>query len=349
MGFLSRLFGGSGDAPAAPVDPRMHAMVQRVQALYTRLKLAPQCEARLAKAIAPALAHIQTLVAGEPRTHEMNADAWSSDPYVRAYFAAAGDIGPALARSRALQRFFDEHPGARSAYAVMGMAMTERQTLGVGLVGEQTRTDVRQTTLGFSDHQIRLCAADEDSLREEVARRMVEQIAIEGLAKVAAFTSLREDLEQERALLAARLRLLEREGSGLKGVVGAGDASQEEEADPGELARVRAQAEENEQKLHALGPRSEVLSRQLGTVCDAFANARELLQMSVVQRRVDRMNVVVQDGVGDASQSQLLRLHVARVPGDPPQQRALAILHVKRADLPRGEAANLLDQAERLL
>lgn len=348
MGFLARLFGAGDGKESVPADSLVQPMVERVLALYTRLRLAPGCEKQLARAMAPALVHIRSLVAGDPRTHEANAAAWSDDHYMRAYFAAASDIGPALARSRALRTFFDEHPGADSAYAVMGMAMAERTSLGVALVGDQTRSDVRQTTLGFSDHHIRLCAADEDSLREEVTRRMVEQIAIEGLAKVAQYTSLREDLEQERSLLAARLRLLERDGTGLKGVISADDGAADE-TDPGELARVRTQAEENEQKLAALGPRSEILTRQLGTMCESFENAAELLQMSVVERRVDRMNIVVQDGVGDASQSQVLRLHVARVPGNPPQQRALAILHVKRADMPRGPEANLLDRAEQLL
>jgi len=348
MGLLDRLFGGAS-RQGTPADPRVPPLVERVQGLYTRLRLAPHCEARLAKAITPALAHLDTLVGGDPRTHETDASHWSTDPYLRAYFAAPDDIARALGKSSTLRAFFDENPGAADAYAVMGMAMTERETLGVALVEGQTRSDVRQTTLSFSDHHIRLCAADEHSLREEVTRRMIEQIAVEGLAKVAGFTSLREDLEQERALLAARLRQLEREGTGLRGVMSDDGTQDQAASDPGELARVRAQAEENEQKLQALGPRSEVLSRQLGTVCEGFEHAAELLNMSVIERRVDRMNGIVANGVGDASQSHPLRLHVARVPGNPPQQRALAILHVKRGDMPREVHTNLLDQAERML
>lgn len=341
MGLLGRLFGAK-DASRAPEDPRLRQMVARVLEMHARLRLAPRCEARLAAAMAPALAHISDLVAGVPRAHEATTAAWSGDPYVRAYFAAPDDIDQVLARSRALHGYFEAHPGADSAYTVLGMAMNERSTLGVARVGEQTRSDVAQTTLGFSDHHIRLCGADEDGLREEVTQRMVDQIAIEGLAKVAADTTLREDLEQERALLATRLRLLERQGTGMRGVVGTDESS-----DPGELARVQAEAEENEQRLQALGPRSEVLSRQLDTLCDAFANAAELLQVSTLKRRIDRMNVVVENGIGDEAGSQLLEFRVARVPGNPPQQRALAILKVARADMPR--AANLLDHAERLL
>ena len=341
MGLLDRLF-GRNEGERAPQDPRAQQMVARVLEMHTRLKLAPRCEARLAAAMHPALAHIGALLAGVPRAHQATPSAWSGDPYMRAYFAAAGDIDHVLGRSRALQAFFDETPSADTAFAVLGMAMNERRTLGVARVGDQTRADVPQTTLGFADHHIRLCAAGEDALREEVTHRMIDQLAIEGLSKVAADTTLREDLEQERALLATRLRLLERQGRGLRGVVGADDAS-----DAGELARVRAEAEENEQRLKELGPRSEMLSRQLDTLCDAFANATGLLQVSTVQRRIDRMNVVVEDGVGDADGSHVLEFRVARVPGNPPQQRALALLQVARADMPRG--VNLLDAAERLL
>ena len=341
MGLLGRLFGAGGtDRPAE--DPRLQQVLARVLEMHSRLRLAPRCEARLAAAMAPALAHIGELVAGVPRAHLANTAAWSTDPYVRAYFAAPADIDQVLARSRALHDYFEANAGAGSAYAVMGMTMTERNTLGVAQVDGQTRSDVPHTTLGFSDHLIRVCGADEAGLREEVTQRMMDQIAIEGLAKVAADTSLREDLEQEQALLATRLRLLERQGAGLRGMVGT-DAS----GDPGEIARVRAEAEQTEERLKALGPRSEVLSRQLDTLCDAFAKADELLQVSSLQRRVDRMNVVVQHGVGSEAESQVLEFRVARVPGNPPQQRALAILQVLRADLPR--AANLLDNADPLL
>ena len=342
MGLLDRLFGRK-DAGHAPQDPRAQQMVGRVLEMHARLKLAPRCEDRLAAAIDPALAHITALLEGVPRAHQATTSAWSGDPYMRAYFAAADDIDHVLARSRALQAFFDETPSADTAFAVLGMAMNERRTLGVARVGDQTRSDVAQTTLGFSDHHIRLCAADEDSLRNEVTHRMIDQIAIEGLSKVAADTTLREDLEQERVLLASRLRLLERQGRGLRGVVGGDDAG----GDAGELARVQAEAEENEQRLKELGPRSEILSRQLDTLCDAFADAAGLLQVSTVQRRIDRMNVVVEDGVGDADGSHVLEFRVARVPGNPPQQRVLALLQVARADMPRG--VNLLDAAERLL
>ncbi len=344
MGLIGRLFGAK-DKDRTPHDPRLRQMVERVVAMHSRLRLAPRCEARLAAAMAPALSHIGELVAGVPRAHQASTAAWSTDPYVRAYFAAPDDINHVLARSRALHDFFDANPGASTAYAVMGMTMNERNTLGVARVGEQTRSDVPQTTLGFSDHLIRLCGVDEDGLREEVTQRMIDQIAIEGLAKVAADTSLREDLEQERALLATRLRLLERQGAGLRGMVGADEPGGA--GDPGELARVRAEAEENERRLQALGPRSEVLSRQLDTLCSAFGNAGELLQVSSLTRRIDRMNVVVQHGVGDEAESHSLEFRVARVPGNPPQQRALAILKVARADLPH--AANLLDNADRLL
>jgi len=342
MGLLNRLFGKAED-DAAPHDPRAAQMVERVLAMHTRLRLAPRCEARLAAAMQPALAHLGALMAGVPRAHQANTGAWSSDPYMRAYFAAPEDIEHVLARSHALKAFFDEAPGATGAFAVMGMQMNERRTLGVARVGDQTRADVPQTTLGFSDHQIRLCGPDEDALREEVTCRMVDQLAIEGLSRVQADVELRKDLEQERALLAARLRLLARQGRGLGAVVGS-DAGP---GDAGELARVQAQADAIEDRLKALGPRSDVLTRQLDVLCEAFANAATLLQVSLVQRRIDRMNVVVDGEVGDHATSHLLEFRVARVPGDPPTTRALAIVQVARSEMPRG--VNLLDHAERLL
>lgn len=58
--------------------------------------------------------------------------------------------------------------------------MTERHVLGVAQEGNSTRHDVPQTTPYFGDHRVRICSDTEASLRAEIARRMVDQLALEG-------------------------------------------------------------------------------------------------------------------------------------------------------------------------
>jgi hypothetical protein len=304
------------------------------------LRLAQGHEARLRSAIAKSVAHLRELVGVFPAPHTVNAASWSTDPYIRAFFASADDIGTALSRSTDLRAFFEQAPGQSEAYAVLGMEMNERRTLGVARDGELTRSDVPQTTVSFSDHQVRICGASDDELKQEVVRRMVDELALEALAQIAADTSRRDVLDQERALLATRLRMLERQGTGMRSVVG-GDAM----GDAGELVRLRGQLEENERALEDMGSRSEALGRQLDSMCEVFADAGQRIHISPRRLRLSRMNVVLAEQSPEEAHD--LDLAIARVPGDPPRERAVALVRVFRSDVP--QPRNLLDDAARLL
>jgi hypothetical protein len=338
MGFFDRLFGSKRSD--AQRDEDVDQMVQRVIALSPRLRLAQGHQARLEAAVAKAAVHLRELVAAFPAPRKVSPASWSSDPYVRAFFAAADDIGPVLGRSEELRAFFDQQPGQQHAFAVVGMALTERRTLGVEQDGDVMRSDVAQTTLSFSDHQIRVCGPADEGLRQAIVHRMVDQLAIEALARISADSDRREVLEQERALLATRVRLLERQGAGMASFTGG-----EERGDAGEVERLRARLEENEKDLHAIGPRAEALQRQLDAVCEVFAEAGSKVRVTARRVRLSRMNVVLPEhGTehGDA-----LDLDTARVPGDPPRERAFALVRLSRNDVPKAE--NLLDLAERML
>jgi hypothetical protein len=107
------------------------------------------------------------------------------------------------------------------AFAVLGMAMTERRTFGVAQHGSTAYTDVQRTTVSFSDHRARVCANTEQTLREEIVRRVVNQLVLVALERMSSDMSRRGELEQERALLKTRLALLQRQGSGMSAVLGA--------------------------------------------------------------------------------------------------------------------------------
>jgi hypothetical protein len=315
-------------------------MVERVIALSPRLRMARGHEARLQSAVAKAARHLRELVEGFPAPRVLNAASWASDPYIRAFFGAADDIGPVLSRSTELFGFLDNEQGLREGFAVLGMAMSERRTLGVAQEGGITRSDVPQTTVSFSDHQIRICGPQDAGLRREIVFRMIDQLAIEALSRIAADSSRRDELDQERALLATRLRLIERQGTGMRSVLGGparGDAS--------DSARLRTQMEENDRELKSLGSRAETLDRQLGVMCEVFADASQLIHVTAKRLRLSRMNVVLPEHGEDEGHT--LDLEIARVPGDPPSERAFALVQVSRGDVPKGR--NLLDEAARLL
>jgi hypothetical protein len=339
MGLLARLLGRDepGDAPDHLLAGEI---MDRLLCLNPQLRLVRRHQDRLEPAIAVAIRHMNGIVAGAPPAREASAAVWSDDPYIHAFFAAPDDVARALSRSADLRAFFAQHPDVDEAYAVLGMAMTEKHTLGVALEGETMRRDVPQTTVSFSDHQVRMCGRTDQELRREIVRRMVDQLGLDGLARIAAGKSRRDILEQERALLRTRLQMLERQGVGMRSVLG-------HEAGPGavELAELQGQIADNEHRLASLGIRSEALEQELEQLCAILSEPGQHIYVENKRFRLDRMNVVLPDHSTQAGAA--LAIQIARVPTTPPQLRAFALVRFARgALLP---AASLLDEASRLL
>jgi hypothetical protein len=342
MGIFRRLRHGiRGGNPRRIEDAkRIAEAVERLTRLSPQLRLAKRYRSRLEPAVAVSLKYSDDLIASIPASREASAAAWSTDPYIHAFFAAPDDIAKAFSRSPELRAYFEENAGVDEAYAVLGMAMKERNTLGVALEGETMRRDVMQTTVSFSDYRVRICGRSEDDLRQELARRFVDQLGLEGLARIAADKSRRDLLEQERALLKTRLQLLERQGVGMRAVLG-GDAEEESE----ELERLQVQIEENEKNLDNLGIRSEALDRELGRLCEVLAVPRPHIYIANKNFRLNKMNVVL---AGNSTRDgENFTFQIARIPTTPPQMRAFTLVRFARKDLL--PAVNLLDEAARLL
>ena len=339
MGVLQWLRSRGADEPAAP-DDACAQKVQRVLELSPRLRLVRRHDTRLRFALTEAQRYLDRLVATLPAPRLASASTWGSDPCIHAYFGSADDVGLCLSRSSDLRSYFDQSPLSRDAYAVMGMEMSERRTLGVAMQGEVMRSDVAQTTLSFTDHQVRICADSEDALRREIVQRMLDQLVLEALAKVAADEFRRDMLEKERVLLATRLRLLERRGTGMRSMVG-GPGTE----DLAKRARLQAEMEENDRALADLGSRTESLGHQLDIVCERLVNASEYMKVSSRRVRLSRMNVVQPDEADEAGE--MIELHSARVPGDPPLERTFALVQVNAAELLK--TGQLLERASRMI
>ena len=338
MKWLDRLLGRETKGAAVPGE-LVREMSTRVIRLSPRLRLARGCDERLAKSLTVSLRYLDELLGAVRTPREASAEAWMQDPYIHAFFGAAAEVAPTLSRSSTLRGFFRRSAASQEACAVLGMEMTERTTLGVAMQDGATRSDVQQTILSFSDHQVRICAATEAELRQEVRRRMVDQLAIEGLALMADDEERREALGRERALLATRLQILQRQGRGMSSVHG-GD----EEPDELKVAKLREEMEANDLELEGLGSRAEALERQLDHVCQVLDAPQEHLRVQMRRVRLSRMNVVLPE---DDAQGDILELPLARVPGNPPRERALCLVRFARANFVAGPS--LSEEAARLL
>jgi hypothetical protein len=198
--------------------------------------------------------------------------------------------------------------------------------LGVALEGDAIRRDVVQRTVSFSDHQVRICGRSESELRQEIVSRLVDQLGLEGLARIEADKSRRDLLERERALLKTRLQLLKRQGIGIRSMFGNDDV-----AESGELGRLQAQIEENERSLNSLGIRSEALEHALNRVCEVLANPSQHIYVESKRFRLDRMNVVQLKDSAEPSED--ITIQIARIPTTPPRMRAFTLVRFAFGEL----------------
>jgi hypothetical protein len=341
MGFLRRLVRGPRGHDEGE-RPRVQGALERIVALNPHLRMARRYQARLEPAIAAAIKYLDGIAAAAGAPREASARAWAVDPYIHAFFAAPTDIAPALSRSNDLRAFFEQNPDAGEAYGVLGMAMLEKRILGVALEGETMRRDVVQETLSFSDHQVRICGRTEAGLREEIVRRLVEQLGLEGLARAVADRGRRGALEQERALLGTRMQLLERQGVGVRAMLGGeGDVA----GGSDELERLRQQIADNEAAVAGLGIRSDTLDRELDQLCAVLSEPSAHLYVESRRFRLNKMNVVLEEHSTEAGDD--ITFQVARIPTTPPMMRAFTLVRFARAELL--PATSLLDEAARLL
>ena len=316
---------------------RSRETVARVLAMNPRLKYARHYEEKLTRAVTSAHEYVDKLVASLPSPHEANADAWSSDPLIRAMFATREDLADAFSRSETLQTYFDREADQAAAYAVLGMSMIERHVLGVAMEGNSIRHDVPQTTLCFSDHRVSICSNSEASLRVEIGRRMIDQLALEGLASLS--TMQRNLARQSRELIEERVALLEQQGTGMRAVIGASLLP----AGSAEVERLQAQIDSNSATLAALRVPGRLADLEVKCVCDVMSSPSDHLFVASRRVRLDVMNVIQPDGVAAAHE---IECYFARVPGNPPITRTFALVRFPRKELlPAGLRIDLATRA----
>jgi hypothetical protein len=312
--------------PGSQKAARIDESIERILAIHPRLQMAPHYEQRLKPAVSASLQHIDGLLASLPSAHRAGAQAWSSDFHLRAFFATPDVLLEAFARAEELRSFFDRNPDAAEAYATLGMAMNERHFLGVELEGNDVRHDVPQTSLLFGDHRVRMCSRTETELRDEIGRRLMDQLVLEGIAKLT--NDHNKLLDEARSLLQARKTLLEQQGTGMRSVVG-GESADE----AGQLEHVQKQLEENARNLGEIRMPGKTYDLQLKGICDVLANPAVHLYVGSKRVRIDLMNVV-RDKEGSGCHE--IEFHFARIPGDPPRTRAFALVCFPRTELMPG-------------
>ena len=326
MGLFDRLFGRQ---PATAADPLLGKALDRtVEIVEPKLAFARDWRARLTPGVAAAIEFSRAAAQRMQQVHDLSPAAWGADPLVRAAFATGDSVTQALGRMREVQRYFRAPGAGDEAYAVLGMAFQTRKVLGAGLVGDQVRQEVERQQVSFADYRIRIIAANADEMRQATGIRVFNELLLAATRGLAQADERRQEINVSRAMLQARLRMLEaREGTLTEDLGGDG----EEGADPlAERAELQRRLDEMNATMAQYGAGTEGLDRQLEIVRDTLLSARELVHIDTHRLHLDSVNTVL-----DESQARgpVIEFEYLKAPK---MSRAFVPVRILRTDVPAG-------------
>lgn len=194
MGIFSGLTRWLG--PQAPLDEALRPAIERaVQTVDPLLKTVSGYERKLAPAVSHALAYCEELAGNVPGPVDVSSRTFSADPLVHALFAAPGDIGDMLGKSRELREFLVDpaHCDGDDFFALLGMRQREKAVSGMALQGEMLRVDVPQRLLYFADHTLGELGGDAETTRQRLKTAAFDGLAQGFAERVAALRKERED------------------------------------------------------------------------------------------------------------------------------------------------------------
>ena len=113
----------------------LQAIDKAVTLTNPRLKLVRSYQERLAPAVEISVRYIREIILDVPPPIPISAGLWSSEPELRAFFAAASDIPTSLGHSNNLRTLVEKFPSLEEIYLVLGMQISEQTVLGLSLEG----------------------------------------------------------------------------------------------------------------------------------------------------------------------------------------------------------------------
>lgn len=268
-------------ADAALADPIVERLVQ---ATDRRLASVSGYRQALRAPVLAARDRLAGMIARIPGPTEVSPRAWSEQQGLRPLFVKAEDAAAAWSRDQRVRAFFDGHP-ASDCFGMLALLQADRRVLAVVQQGESMQAEVARTTVSFGEPQVLAPAASEAGARAELVLRAMEYLAMRAMERVGAMRAGKRELEQERALLQAKLQLARRQGRGLGSMAAASGAG----ADAATLERDLARTVE---ALEQAASR-DLLPALLEELLSALERPEEHLTIEPCSLALDAMNFAV--------------------------------------------------------
>jgi hypothetical protein len=337
---VTTLFGGGtgadNEADRKLIEASIEAIVETVE---PRVRLRAGYQDKLAGGVRRTIAYLRSLAQQRFEPILLTRAAWSQDPRINAFFATADDVPACVGRSRELRAFFEDpqHSEVQEVYALLGMKKEERTVFAPRLEDGMLKQDVAQVAVSFSDHRLVAPSATLPELRLEVGRRIVARMAQMALERVVALDQKAADLQQRKAYLAARLRLLNLARDGMEGIV-------KDPATVGEqIKEIEGELKQTVDSYIEAKSSLATLDGYIAQIDAVLSHPEQHVTLTHTPLRINRMGIKVEQ----TSDEQASELMLAEFGIGDILRGAIAPVKVPRSELPPKE--DLIAQAERYL
>ncbi|MDM0047090.1 hypothetical protein QTH91_21540 [Variovorax dokdonensis] len=344
-GLFERVAGALfGSGRAAPDDEQERQLVGDmielvVETVEPRIRLQARYADKLAPCVRTTIAYLRELGSRPMAPVTLARAAWRDDPCVNAYFAAADDVPALLGRTRELRDYFSDpgHAAQESAFALLAMKYEERKVLAPRQRGDQVEHDVAQVTVSFSGHRLVAPADSLERTRLEVGHRLIKRLAHVALSRIVQQDMKASELNERKAWLAARLRLVKLASGSAVGLL---DDTPENRTQIAALERELKDTVHEYIEVKAGVATLDAFVRQIVSV---FSNPAQHVGLRQTPQHLTRLGVRVEgEYSGPVNDFVLTELDMGAG-----RSVAIAIAHCPRAEMPPEE--DLLAKAERFL
>jgi hypothetical protein len=163
--------------------------------------------------------HIEGLIASIPGPFSLSAGHWDEDPLIHALFEP-DEIRSLLHNCAELKSFFQKRGGQRRCTPHGNEKGTN--CFRTALEGEIIRRDVLQVAVEFYDHRLAAPVATEPESRRELLHRGLKVLATYALEEMMQIQSVREELTEQRRILAIKLKIQKTRERGFEGLLAGG-------------------------------------------------------------------------------------------------------------------------------
>lgn len=301
------------------------AVEQVIDAIDPRLRLVPGYKRKLQDEVAAALAYIGTLVDQVPGPLDVSRRTFVSNPHVNAFFATPDELQTTFSRSPEINAFFADADNSDEdeCCALLCADKQEKTVLGTELSCDTLRRDVMQTAVNFHGHKVLSPAANDALVRNGIKRCIFDGLVTHALRHIYMIKSSRQDLEDQRRILHARLRARQARGNGLSTLLAQAHENDEQPA------HIQAKLAETQRQLDRMPGSQDMLPFYLEQIRAIFSNPEEFIRLNVSCFRLTAMGIKVES---DTSQSVntvcFSELEIADV-----MKRVVTVARYARADM----------------